>query len=53
MQSFLFNHVNNGKGAKYCTNEADIIKINNRIGGILKLSYFRQNFKMPTSHKGV
>ena len=48
---FLYNHANNGKGAKFGT-KADIIQINNRIGGTLKLSYFWQNFNTPISHKG-
>ena len=38
--------------AKFVTNGADIVQINIQIGGILKLSYFWQNFNMPISHKG-
>ena len=52
MCNLCYNCANNGKGAKFGTNEADIISINNRIGGILKLSYFWQNFNMPILHKG-
>ena len=40
------------KGPKFGTNEAVIIKINNRIGSILELSCFWQNFNMSISHKG-
>ena len=48
---FWHIHSNDGKGAKFDTNETDIIQINNRTGGILKLSYFCQNFSMPISHQ--
>ena len=48
---FLHNHANNAKGIKFGTNDADIRKINNRIGGILKPSHFWQNFNMSISQK--
>ena len=34
---FRYNHPNNGKGAKFGADETDIIQINTRIGGILRL----------------
>ena len=48
---FWNNHASTGKGPTFATNEADMIQVNNQIGGILKLSYFWQNFNMPISHK--
>ena len=42
---FWYNRPDNGKDAKFGTNKADIIKINNRIGGILILLYFLAEFQ--------
>ena len=49
---FWYNGLYNDKSAKFGTKEADIIWINNRTGGILKLPYFWQNFNIPILHKG-
>ena len=49
--AFWYNRANDGKGVKFGTNEADVIQINDRIGGILKLSYFWQNFNVSISNK--
>ena len=47
---FWYNCANNDDGAKFGANETDITNINNRIGGILELSYFWQNFIMYLFH---
>ena len=36
--TFSHNYAKNRKGAKFRTNETDSIQINNRLGGILKIS---------------